>query len=242
MKQVKRKIIASVKKHLGITMIVSAVLGAIISWAASWLLPSSPVEVTNLPQKELTCTLDFFSPMVLRRVSDQRLQLVYNGAVVDNPYFYSITINNTGKYAITNADIKENFTIQMIDSKRIIQAQIINASNQAVTDEVLANANYSGTNFAITDFFLNPGESFTVNIITDGKPEYINYHYRIADISQLVLKNSLQERNNQRLHIMISIAIIGVVVIIITIIALSYISKKQEEKLKKLLEKFEDQE
>ena len=45
--------------------IVSAIFSALVSWGLAWLLISPPVEVSNLPQKELTCTLIYVGTLLL---------------------------------------------------------------------------------------------------------------------------------------------------------------------------------
>ena len=54
----KIRICELLKKYLGLTVIISAVVGGIISWGLSWVLPSQDVTAANIPKKELTCTLD----------------------------------------------------------------------------------------------------------------------------------------------------------------------------------------
>lgn len=38
--------------------------------------------------------------MIIRRSSDNRLQLLYDGEPVSSPYVYGITVTNTGAYAV----------------------------------------------------------------------------------------------------------------------------------------------
>ena len=99
------------KKYLGLTIIISAIVGAIFSWAVTWILPSRDVTASNIPQKELTCTLAYSYPMIARKSSDNKLQLLYDGEPVNAPYVYGITIANTGAYAVTNDDFKDPFLL-----------------------------------------------------------------------------------------------------------------------------------
>ena len=65
----KIKIRELLKKYLGVTMIASSIVGALISWGISWVLPSPDVNINNIPQKELTCTLDYSYPMLITKSS-----------------------------------------------------------------------------------------------------------------------------------------------------------------------------
>ena len=84
------------KKYLGLTIILSAVVGGIISWGLSWVLPSQDVTAANIPKKELTCTLDYSYPLLSKSASDSKLQILYDGHTVNLPFVCSITIENTG--------------------------------------------------------------------------------------------------------------------------------------------------
>lgn len=216
-------------KHPIMSSVFSLIAGALISWALLWILPSRDVTASNIPKKELTCTLDSAYPLITRRSSDSRLQLLYDGHVVNVPYVYVITLTNTGSYAITNEDFKDFFSIDFSGSNQLVYAQVVKPSNGAISEEVLSNARIDGTMLTITDFYLNRDESFGIYLIVDGKPDTISYHSRISDISELTLRNTPKERIS-------SIALIGFLAIAIVIagfivcsIILSIKWKKREQ-------------
>ena len=211
----KTKIRNFLKKYLGLTIIVSALLGAIFSWAVTWILPSRDVNASNIPQKELTCTLDYSYPMIIRKSSDSNLQLLYGGKPVNFPYAYGITIKNTRAYAVSNEDFKDAFSIDFSGSNQLVYAQVVKSSNGTIKEEVLSNATIEGTVLSIADFYLNTDESFGVYLITDGKPDTISYHSRISGISKLVLRNAPKEKRDNSLRSMLSVA--GTVIFILAV-------------------------
>ena len=190
----KQKIKSLVKEYLGVKVIIAAIVGALFSWGILWILPSNKVDVGNFPQKELTCILDISYQMMIRKSSDNRFQIMFEGKEVKNPYAYNITILNSGKYSISNEDFKQPFTIDFIGCNGIVNAQIVGSTNAMVWEEVLSNAEFNGNILTISDFFLNPNESFTMYIITDGKPDIIQYGSRIADVDGLIIRNTRQEK------------------------------------------------
>ena len=125
------KICDFLKKYLGLTIIMSGIVGAIFSWAVTWILPSPNVTAGNIPQKELTCTLGYFYPMITRKSSDNRLQLLYDEKPVNAPYVYGITVANTGAYPVTNEDFKDALTIDFEGSSQLVYAQVVKSSNGA---------------------------------------------------------------------------------------------------------------
>ena len=81
----KQKIKSLVKEYLGPKVIIAAIVGALFSWGILWILPSNKVDVGNLPQKELTCTLDISYQMMIRKSSDNRFQIMFDGKEVKIP-------------------------------------------------------------------------------------------------------------------------------------------------------------
>lgn len=221
-----------------IIAVVSAFLGALASWVVTWILPSRDVTASNIPQKELTCTLDYFYPMITRRTSDNRLQLLYGGEPVNAPYAYGITVTNTGAYAVSNEDFKDAFTIDFSGSNQLVYAQVVKSSNGTIKEEVLSNTKIEGTILSITDFYLNTDESFGVYLIVDGKPDTISYHSRISGISRLTLRNTPKERQDNFRRI----GIWGIYAVITFLLASTFgliiMSRKWKKQQKDFVEKY----
>lgn len=218
--------------------------GALISWVFGWVLPSKDVTANNIPQKELTCTLDYSYPMIARKTSDNRLQLLYDGHTVNAPYAFGITITNTGAYAITNDDFSDFFSIDFSGSNQLVYAQVVKPSNGAITEEVLSNAKIDGTTLTITDFYLNLEESFGIYLIVDGKPDVINYHSRISDISELSLRNKPKEKKDNSIKFAIRALVIVMVTfaifIVCEVVRAKKWKKREDELLRKCIETQQD--
>lgn len=224
------------KKMMGVSLL-GAIVSWFIAWGFGWIVPSSPVNVTGLPQKELSCILNYSYPMITKRTSDSHFQILYDGNTVEDPFFHSITISNTGNYAINNDDFKDHFSISFLGCKRIVNAKITNASNQQLFNEVLEKASFDGITIMFADFFLNPGEQFSVNIITDNKPETIKYNARISDISNLTLRNTPKEKKIERISIILGIACLVVVFLTVFFVW----TRVQDKKMKKQMEQLHTQ-
>ena len=234
----KTKIRYFLKKYLGLTIIVSAILGAIFSWAVTWILPSRDVNASNIPQKKLTCTLDYSYPMIIKKSSDSNLQLLYGGEPVSSPYVYGITITNTGAYAVSNEDFKEAFSIDFSGSSQLVYAQVVKSSNGTIKEEVLSNATIEGTVLNIADFYLNTDESFGVYLIADGKPDTISYHSRILGISRLTLRNSPKEKHDDQIKTAIFLSLIPILFAVGSIIWASVSWQKWRRKEQEFIQKY----
>ena len=200
-----KKIKAFINEHITGAFIVCTLISALAGWLVSFVMPSKSVSVNNLPNKEITCTLNFSHGLVKRLTSDQKLQIIYDGEEVDTPYLYDITVLNSGSYEISNEDFKENFVIDFRGCGKVLSAQIHSSSNQSVNDEILSNATIVGENVVFSDFFLNPNEAFSVTVITDHCADDITYHSRISGMSSedVVPRNTQKEQHDKSYRTMI---------------------------------------
>lgn len=218
--------------------IVSSIFGALVSWGWNWIFVSPPVEVSNLPNKELTCTLNYSQKLITKNTKDDGFKIMYNDKEVTDPYIFSITISNTGDYAIENEDFKKEFSIDFTGSEGIIKASVIEARNKEIWNEILENSSINGSELVFSDFFLNPGESFTMSIITNQNPSGIKYNSRIEGVPNLTLVNTRSDRieelrNNRTIFIAIMISVVSMVTVGIVIFLI--VDAKRYKKYKKEL-------
>lgn len=225
------------KKRIGI-FLLGAIVSWFIAWGFGWIMPSSPVSVTGFPQKELSCIFNYSYSMITKRTSDSHFQILYDGNAVEDPIFHSITISNTGNYAINNDDFKDCFSISFLGCKRIVNVKITGASNQQLLNEVLEKSSFDGISITFADFFLNPGEQFTVNIITDNKPETIRYNARISDISNLTLRNTPKEKIIERRSVVLGIACLIFFILAVFFVWTRIYDKKINKQMKQLFAQY----
>lgn len=233
-----KNIVTWIKKHQIVSGFIWAIIGGLVSWVLAWILISPPVEVSNLPQKELTCTLNYSQKLITKNTNDDSFKIMYDDKEVTDPYIFSITISNTGDYAIENEDFKRAFSIDFTGSAKIIKASIIEADNKDIWDEVLSNSSIDGTELVFSDFFLNQGESFTMSIITNQKPTKINYSPRIEGIPSITLVNTtadrLEELKDNRI-IFITVILSIVILVTVGIVVFTIIEAKRNKKYKQEL-------
>ena len=214
---------------------VNLLLGALLGWGLSWILPTKPVIASNIPQKELTCTTNYSHNLVHKYLSDDKLQVTYAGHIATDPHFYDISIRNSGNLEIDNADFKEPFVIEFCGSGAILSAQVTKSSNNAVASSVLSTGKVEGENLIFEDFFLNPGEEFSIIVITDQNCELINYHSRISGISNISLRNTPREKHNLVVRvgfIFLSIVLLAVIVMFISEVRFNKIMRRERDQYK----------
>lgn len=144
----------------------------------------------TLPQKELSCITTNSKSLVLMLGNDSNLKLLYGEHEVSKPCITSIVVQNTGAYPITNTDFLRPFSIVLGETDKILSVNIGDCSNRYIKEEVVENSDFSNQQLTIDNFLLNPGEMFTVDIISDGGIPLINFDYRLEGISELNLINN----------------------------------------------------
>ena len=186
-----RKKIADFYNKHSVAFNVISFLVAIGSICITIWISKQPV---TLPQKELSCITSNSKSLVLMLESNSNLKLLYGEREVSNPCITSIIIQNTGAYAVTNEDFLQPFLISFDGNNEILAVNIGECSNSYIKDEVLNNSEFSNQKLILDDFFLNQGEMFTVDIISDGGIPLIKFDTRINGISSL---NLVEVKSNQ---------------------------------------------
>jgi len=209
--------------------IVKLLLAAIIGWIISFVLPTKPVNASNIQQKELTSTLEYSFRLVEKNVNDSKLQILYDGYPVDDPWLTCISISNSGSYAIIQEDFQHDFNIIFQGSEKVLGARITKTSNRHIFEEIQIKSKIDDDRLIIEDFFLNPGESFSISIITNGKPSKINYDSRISGISELNLINRPKEKEKS-FTIVRNVIIAFCVLLCVGVIVIIYIYQKRESR------------
>lgn len=222
--------------HKAIAWTASTILSFIIGWLLSFIFPAKPVIASNIPKKELTCILNYSQHIIKKTVSDNRLQILYDGKQAEDPCIYNISIENSGSIEVDNSDFKTDFVIEFRNCGKILSAEVSKSSSIYAAKEVLSNAKILGEDLVISDFFLNPGESFTISVITDRKAEGINYKSRISGISKLTLRNTPKEKRGYFSSVMMFIFAIVIIVVILLIILSIRERKKWREESNKFLQ------
>lgn len=126
--------------------------------------------------------------------NDSNLKLMYGDNEVSNPCITSIVIQNTGAYPIDNSDFIQPFSVIFEGTDKILSINIEDCSNEYIRDEIVQNSAFSNQTLTIDSFLLNPGEMFTIDIISDGGISNIKFDQRLEGISQLNLVNESSKR------------------------------------------------
>lgn len=226
-----RKKIADFYNKYSVAFNIISFLVAIGSICLTIWISKQPV---TLPQKELSCITTNSKSLVLMLGNDSNLKLLYGEREVSKPCITSIVIQNTGAYPITNSDFLRPFIIAFGETDEILSVNIGDCSNQYIREQVVENSSFSNQKLTIDNFLLNPGEMFTVDIISDGGIPLINFDYRLEGISELNLINNpsnqiiLTHKENpvSILPFLVLLCLIVVAVIIVMVIVMKKLNKR----------------
>ena len=188
-KKLKEKMQTNGIFYIFINAMISALVSITVSWIFAWFLPSKDITVSNVPHKKLTCTWHYCQPLIIKNTNDNRLKITYDNKEIQDPYIYSITIENTGNQAILNEEFVKEFYINFEESSNILSANISTSSNQYIFDDLKKKSYIKDNNLIIPDFFLNPEDYFTVQIITDKQSKKLHYGYLIENLTDVEFIN-----------------------------------------------------
>lgn len=233
----KNKVVAFYKKHSDAFNIVSLFIAIGSLCFAIWV-SKQPV---TLPSKELSCMTTNSKSLVLMLNNDKNLKLLYGEREVTKPCITSIIVQNTGAYPITNTDFLQPFSIVFGETDKVLSINIGECSNQYIREEIVKNSDFSNQRLTISSFLLNPGEMFTVDIISDGSIPLIRFDQRLEGISKLNLvdnssKQILLVRKTESANVFPLIIMFGLIVLIIifAFIIIKKINKQEKQMLDRL--------
>lgn len=228
----KNQVVAFYNRHSVAFNIVSLLIAIGSLCFAVWV-SKQPV---TLPSKELSCITTSSKSLVLMLNNDKNLKLLYGEREVTKPCITSIIVQNTGAYPITNTDFLQPFSIVFGETDEILSINIGECSNQYIREEIVKNSDFSNQRLNISSFLLNPGEMFTVDIISDGSIPLIRFDQRLEGISKLNLvdnssKQILLVRKTESANILSIIIMFGLIALIIILAIVIKKSDKQEKQM-----------
>lgn len=226
----RKRIVDFYNKH-SVTFNIVSLLITIGSVCLAIWISKQPV---TLPQKQLSCITTNSKSLVLMLGNDSNLKLLYGEREVTKPCMTSIVIQNSGAYPITNSDFLKPFSIVFQDEDKILSINITDCSNQYIKEEVIENSRFENQQLTIDNFLLNPGEMFTVDIISDGGIPLIRFDHRLEGISELNLINNpsgqiiLTRTENpvSILPFLVLLCLMVVAVIIVMVIVMKKLNKR----------------
>lgn len=138
----------------------------------------------ELDSKELTCTITDGRSLILKLTSNERFKILYDDQEIKNPVITTINIKNTGGTIIESTDFIVPFSVVFDDNDVVLSISVNSSINQYIAEEILSKSFLQGQKMTISDFLLSPGESFDLDIISDGSI-HLNFDYRLKGISEI---------------------------------------------------------
>lgn len=138
----------------------------------------------ELDSKELTCTITDGRSLILKLTSNERFKILYDDQEINNPVITTINIKNTGGTIIESTDFIVPFSVVFDDNDVVLSISVNSSINQYIAEEILSKSFLQGQKMTISDFLLNPGEFFDLDIISDGSI-HLNFDYRLKGISEI---------------------------------------------------------
>jgi hypothetical protein len=148
-----------------------------------------------LPRAELTAhalTMSLVSSSALQPPNGshiQDLQIMLNGAEIENPYVSSFTITNIGSKPIASSDFETPITLSIQGPSTLITAQITGSTPKGIPVEL----KIEDGKMKILPFLSNPNDEITFALVTSGVPQLLPTA-RIAGVSEIIYEDLTQPR------------------------------------------------
>jgi len=119
------------------------------------------------------------------------LEIAFEGEYIDNPSLTVLTIENNGLESIRSSDFEKNLKIILDDDVNILKVSK-SSSNPGWLEPIIVAAE---STVELSPILLNPNDSISINILSDGYPSEIETQSRIAGITTIEVE---KEDHSQR--------------------------------------------
>lgn len=150
---------------------------------------SATIWYANLPSAAKSLTLNILSKSPLSTISESvvpGLKIFVDEAELERPALTVLTIRNNGTDPIRSDDFEGDIEILMGNEVQLIRANVIKTQ----PDWLKPTVALLDSQINIKPVLLNPEDSITINILSDGFPESISSRARIAGVKNVLIVDS----------------------------------------------------
>ena len=151
---------------------------------------------TYLWQADLSAhslTVRLVSSSSLELPSDSKihdLQIIVNGAKIEAPYIYSLSLTNTGSKPIPSGDFETPILIRTVNNAKLITAQVTESEPADIPAKILIEENQ----LKILPFLSNPKDRVTITLVSSG-PLDLKTQARIAGVRDVGFEDISQNKS-----------------------------------------------
>jgi len=117
--------------------------------------------------------------LIVDRSDISQLTILYNDVKVEDPRITTIECSNNGRFPITPNDFIEPITIS--GEVKVLSAVVAKVNPEGLKPLV----NFTGNQVIIQPLLLNGGDTFSINLLTDGKYTYPKMSARITGVKEI---------------------------------------------------------
>ena len=128
---------------------------------------------------------DYDSQKLIRSNSSNKIKIYYQDNLVENLYYKSFTIKNTGIRPMNPNDYIENICIET-SNNIILDSQIISSSNSYIKENITEKSIIEKNKICFPNILLNSDDYFQIDIITKDVPKNNNITGVVLGINKLL--------------------------------------------------------
>ena len=130
-------------------------------------------------KKDLRYLTSESTPLIVDRPNISQLTVLYNDVKVKNPQITSIEFSNNGRFPITPDDFIELLTIS--GEGKVLSAVVSKVNPEGLKPSI----NFTGNQVIVQPLLLNGGDTFSINLLTDGKYADPKMSARITGVKEI---------------------------------------------------------
>jgi len=154
----------------------------------------------NVPTDSKSLSMNVLSKGLLNVVGESKingLKVFIDDYEINKPALTVLTLKNTGTVPIRSTDFESDIVIIIDETVKLIRASVIKSEPEWLN----ATISVKESKAYFSPVLLNPNESVTINIFSEGLPKSVSTRSRIAGIKEIITDESEKVKKNQTLSL-----------------------------------------
>lgn len=146
--------------------------------------------------RSLSLTIsDRIQLQILEKESIPEMEVIFNGERISKPYLSELRISNDSRKPIPASDFESPIEIRTASSTKIHSARL----KSSESNEIDAKVVFDSSSVRVNPILLNPGEGFSISIVTSGGMPEFSTRARIAGVSVPPLQQAASTKKSNLL-------------------------------------------
>ncbi len=169
-------------------MVILTSLGVVIPFSIWWI---------DNQGRSLFLTISTKIPLtILERELIPEMEVLFKGEKITTPYLSEIRVSNDSRKPIPATDFESPIEIRTVGTTRIHSARLKPSGNNEIDAKII----FDSSTVKVNPILLNPGEEFSISIVTGGSIPAFTSRGRISGVSVPPLQDASSAKKDNPLN------------------------------------------